>query len=204
MQVLTEATLHGLVQEMLRATIALFIVVDPLGNIPIFISLTRKLSKEERRRVFNTAGVVALLIAIAIVLGGQQILNLFGIGMYSLMIAGGILLAILSVKILVYGGWVEGEDSEGDLGAVPIAFPLLVGPGAITTLLVYNQRAGIIVSIVSVLIVMAVTRVILQFIDSIYRTLGRVGSTVVARLMAVFLAAIAVEFMIEGIKNSFP
>ncbi|MEM3589332.1 MAG: MarC family protein, partial [Nitrososphaerota archaeon] len=79
---------------MVRAVIALFIVVDPLGNIPIFISLTRNLSKEERRRVFNTAGIVAFIIAIGIVLGGQQILNLFGIGLYSIMIAGGILLAI--------------------------------------------------------------------------------------------------------------
>ncbi|MBS7650805.1 MAG: MarC family protein [Candidatus Bathyarchaeia archaeon] len=195
---------QNLIPEMVRAVIALFIVVDPLGNIPIFISLTRNLSKEERRRVFNTAGIVAFIIAIGIVLGGQQILNLFGIGLYSIMIAGGILLAILSIKILVYGGWVEGEGSEEDLGAVPIAFPLLVGPGAITTLLVYNQRAGIMVSVISVLIVMAVTRIILQFIDSIYRILGRVGSAVVARLMAVFIAAIAVEFMIEGIKHSFP
>ncbi|MEM3429665.1 MAG: MarC family protein [Candidatus Bathyarchaeia archaeon] len=195
---------QNLIPEMVRAVIALFIVVDPLGNIPIFISLTRNLSKEERRRVFNTAGIVAFIIAIGIVLGGQQILNLFGIGLYSIMIAGGILLAILSIKILVYGGWVEREGSEEDLGAVPIAFPLLVGPGAITTLLVYNQKAGIMVSVISVLIVMAVTRIILQFIDSIYRILGRVGSAVVARLMAVFIAAIAVEFMIEGIKHSFP
>ncbi|MEM3595810.1 MAG: MarC family protein, partial [Candidatus Bathyarchaeia archaeon] len=65
-------------------------------------------------------------------------------------------------------------------------------------------KAGIMVSVISVLIVMAVTRIILQFIDSIYRILGRVGSAVVARLMAVFIAAIAVEFMIEGIKHSFP
>ncbi|MBS7628674.1 MarC family protein [Candidatus Bathyarchaeota archaeon] len=195
---------QNLIPEMVRAVIALFIVVDPLGNIPIFISLTRNLPKEERRRVFNTAGIVAFLIAIGIVLGGQQILNLFGIGLYSIMIAGGILLAILSIKILVYGGWVEGEGSGGDLGAVPIAFPLLVGPGAITTLLVYNQKAGIMVSVISVSIVMAVTRVILQFIDSIYRILGRVGSAVVARLMAVFIAAIAVEFMIEGIRHSIP
>ncbi|MEM3528219.1 MAG: MarC family protein, partial [Candidatus Bathyarchaeia archaeon] len=152
---------QNLIPEMVRAVIALFIVVDPLGNIPIFISLTRNLSKEERRRVFNTAGIVAFIIAIGIVLGGQQILNLFGIGLYSIMIAGGILLAILSIKILVYGGWVEREGSEEDLGAVPIAFPLLVGPGAITTLLVYNQKAGIMVSVISVLIVMAVTRIIL-------------------------------------------
>ncbi|MEM2840662.1 MAG: MarC family protein, partial [Candidatus Bathyarchaeia archaeon] len=76
---------QNLIPEMVRAVIALFIVVDPLGNIPIFISLTRNLSKEERRRVFNTAGIVAFIIAIGIVLGGQQILNLFGIGLYSIM-----------------------------------------------------------------------------------------------------------------------
>jgi len=191
-------------QDLLKATIALLIVVDPLGNVPIFISLTKGLSKEDRKRAFNTASIVAFAIAIAFVLGGQQLLSLFGIGMYSFMIAGGILLAFLAFKILVHGEWTESTASREDVGAVPIAFPLLIGPGAITTLLVFHQTSGVAVSVSSVLIVMAVTRIVLRFIDSIYRVLGRTGSAVVARLMAIFIAAIAVEFITEGVKHAFP
>jgi len=191
-------------QDLLRATLALFIVVDPLGNIPIMISLTRHLSGEARRRAFNTASIVASAIAIIIVLGGQQLLYLFGIDMYSFMIAGGILLVFLSMKILVYGEWTEATTAREEVGAVPIAFPLLIGPGAITTLMVFYQTSGTIVTVISVLIVMALTRIILRFVDSIYRILGRIGAAVVARLMAIFIASIAIQFIAEGIRHSFP
>jgi len=191
-------------QDLLRATLALFIVVDPLGNIPIMISLTRHLSGEARRRAFNTASIVASAIAIIIVLGGQQLLYLFGIDMYSFMIAGGILLVFLSMKILVYGEWTEATTAREEVGAVPIAFPLLIGPGAITTLMVFYQTSGAIVTVVSVLIVMALTRIVLRFVDSIYRILGRIGAAVVARLMAIFIASIAIQFIAEGIRHSFP
>lgn len=191
-------------QDLLRATLALFIVVDPLGNIPIMISLTRHLSGEARRRAFNTASIVASAIAIVIVLGGQQLLYLFGIDMYSFMIAGGILLVFLSMKILIYGEWTEATTAREEVGAVPIAFPLLIGPGAITTLMVFYQTSGATVTVVSVLIVMALTRTVLRFIDSIYRILGRIGAAVVARLMAIFIASIAIQFIAEGIRHSFP
>ena len=120
------------------------------------------------------------------------------------MIAGGILLAILAFKILVQGAGMKGAESKEEVGAVPIAFPLLIGPGAIITLLVFHQTFGVVVIVSSVLIVMAIIRLILRFIDTIYRILGRTGSEAVARLMAIFIAAIAVEFIIEGIKHSFP
>jgi len=195
---------EAFLQDLLRTTVALFIVVDPLGNVPIFMSLTKDLSPENRKKAFNTASIVAFGIAIVIVLAGQRLLQFFGIGMYSFMIAGGILLAFLSVRILLYGELTERAETREEVGAVPLAFPLLVGPGAITTLMVFHQTSGVAVTIASVLIVMAITRIVLQFIDSIYRILGRIGSTVVARLMAIFVAAIAVQFIIEGVKHSFP
>ena len=191
-------------QDLSRATIALFIVVDPLGNIATFISLTENLSNNGRRQAFNVAGIVAFIIAIIFVIGGHQLLNYFGIGMYSFMLAGGLLLVLLAIKIVTGGGWFEVTESREDVGAVPLAFPLLMGPGAMTTVLVFHQTSGVAVTIFSILIVMSVTRVILRFIDSIYRILGKIGSTVISRLMGVFIAAIGVEFIIEGIKHSFP
>ncbi|MBS7623500.1 MarC family protein [Candidatus Bathyarchaeota archaeon] len=197
-------SMETFLQDLVRATLALFIVVDPLGNVPIMISLTRHLPDDMRRKAFNTASIVASAIAIIIVLGGQQILNLFRIDMYSFMIAGGVLLILISIKILIYGQWIEASTAREEVGAVPIAFPLLVGPGAITTLMVFHQTSGIVVTVVSVLLVMSLTRIVLRFIDNIYRKLGRIGSDVVARLMAIFIAAIAVQFIIDGLRHSFP
>jgi multiple antibiotic resistance protein len=197
-------SMEAFLQDLMRATLALFIVVDPLGNVPIMISLTKHLPEDLRKKAFNTASIVAFAIAIAIVLGGQQILNLFRIDMYSFMIAGGVLLVFISMKILLYGQWTEASTVREDIGAVPIAFPLLVGPGAITTLMVFHQTSGIVVTVISVLLVMFLTRIVLRFIDDIYRKLGRIGSDVVARLMAIFIAAIAVQFIIDGLHHSFP
>jgi len=193
--------LQSFLQDLLRATIALFIVVDPLGNVPIFLSLTKHLTKEDRKRAFNLASIISLIIAVVFVIGGLQFLIYFGIDMHSFLVAGGLLLILFAIKILIGGRIVDVTESRDDVGAVPLAFPLLVGPGALTTLLVFHQTTGIVVTMCSVLIVMLITRMILQFIDSIYQILGRTGAIVVSRLMAVFIAAIGVQFMMEGMKQ---
>lgn len=186
--------------NLLKAIVALFIVIDPLGNVPIFISLTMRMDKAERKRTFNVATVVALILLMVFVVVGRQLLNLFNISLYSFMIAGGILLLIISVKILIHGEWTERAISPENVGAVPIAFPLLTGPGAITTAIVIIQTLGFAATLLSVLIIFFLVWLILQFIDAIHGFLGKVGSAVVARLMAIFIAAIAVQFIVDGIN----
>jgi multiple antibiotic resistance protein len=133
---------------------------------------------------------------------GQRVLEIFGISLYSFMIAGGILLLFLAMKMLVAGKWEEAVSPE-DVGAVPIAFPLLVGPGAITSAMMTLQSSGLMVTLISVIIVFGITWFILNFIERIHSLLGKTGSAVVSRVMAVFLAAIAVGFIINGVKHSF-
>ncbi|MBS7656232.1 MarC family protein [Candidatus Bathyarchaeota archaeon] len=186
--------------NLLKAIIALIIVIDPLGNIPVFISLTKDMNKKDRKKVFNTATIVAFILLITFVVTGKHLLNLFNISIYSFMIAGGILLLIISIKILIYGEWVEKNISPENVGAVPIAFPLLTGPGAITTSIVTIQTSGFLATFLSVLIVLSLVWLILQFIDKIHSLLGRVGSIVIARLMAIFIAALAIQFIIDGIN----
>lgn len=188
------------VLELLKATIALFIVLDPLGNIPIFLNLTAGMSKQEKRKTFRIACIVTFALLMVFVLIGQKLLDLFGISIGSFMIAGGILLLILAIKILVYGSWEEKDVGSESIGAVPIAFPLLVGPGAITTAIVIIETAGLIIAVLSVLTTITITWLILRHIDLVYYILGKTGSIVVARVMAVFIAAIAVDFIVEGIK----
>ncbi|MGC8849144.1 MAG: MarC family protein [Candidatus Bathyarchaeia archaeon] len=195
------AALNNIPSDLLKAFIALIVIVDPLGNIPIFSSLTAGMDGKVRRRTFNTATVVGFILLLAFALLGDQLLKLFGISMESFMVAGGLLLAIISVKILVQGGWGERQVSPEDVGAVPIAFPLLVGPGAITTTMLILKSSGLAVTVSAVSLVFATVWLILRFIDPIYTLLGKTGSAVVTRVMAVFIAAIAVQFIFEGFNS---
>jgi multiple antibiotic resistance protein len=189
--------------ELLKSIIALLIIVDPLGNIPLFMIMTKGMNYKEKRRVFNLASIAAFILLLIFAMIGHSLLTLFGISLYSFMIAGGILLLIIAIKILIYGGWREKELSSESVGIVPMAFPLLVGPGAITTTMVLLQTVGFYVTIIAVFIVFILVWISLYFIDRIYSFLGKTGSDVIARIMAIFIAAIAIEFIIDGIKQSF-
>jgi len=191
----------GTLGNVIKATLVLFIIVDPFGNVPIFMGLTEKLTDSERRKIFNTAILVGIALLLVFAFTGQEIFLIFGISINSFQVAGGLLLLITSLKILVSGSLYESTDTVEGLGAVPIAMPLLVGPGAITTTILNLQSYGILVTIVSVLIVMLLTWLILRYVNQIYRVLGRTGSVVIARVMSLLLAAIAVQFILVGIAH---
>ncbi|MDR0492589.1 MAG: MarC family protein [Nitrososphaerota archaeon] len=182
---------------------ALFIIVDPFGNIPIFVGLTEKIQPAHRRRVYNVAILVGVVLLLIFAFLGQEILLIFGLSIFSFEIAGGILLLIVSVRILSSSKSTHDEDvdSPESLGAVPIAIPLLVGPGAITTTIFNLQSYGIMVTIIAVIVVLAITWVILRYINGIYRVLGKTGALVIARAMALLIAAIAVQYILNGITH---
>lgn len=185
--------------DLAKAVITLFIIVDPLGNIPIFISLTKGMARKDRQKAFRTAIFTGFVLLISFALVGQQIFMLFGISLYSFMIAGGILLLIISIRILVRGEWKEESTQPESIGVVPIGFPLLVGPGAITTTILNLQASGVIITTIAVLIVFAIVQTILRLIDPIYRFLGSSGSLVISRLMALLIAAIAIQYILDGV-----
>ncbi len=190
--------------SVLRATVELFIIIDPLGNVPIFVALTEEMTEEDRRRAFHSATIVALILLMVFSLTGQQVLAVFGIELRSFMIAGGALLLIIAIRILVFGGWQQRSASPESVGAVPIASPLLVGPGAITTAIVLLQTEGLPVTTLAALVNFAVIWLVLRFTEPIYRFLGKTGSTVIANIMAILIAAIAVSYIVQGIKHYFP
>jgi multiple antibiotic resistance protein len=187
--------------ELGKAIIALFIIVDPFGNIPIFIGLTQNVPDAQRKRVYNTATLVGFILLLVFAFTGQEILNIFGLSIYSFEVAGGILLLIIAIRILISGVRDSTETSPESLGAVPIAMPLLVGPGAITTTIFNIQAYGTISAILAVLVVLSLTWVILRFINRIYKFLGKTGSIVISRVMALFIAAIAVQYILTGVTH---
>jgi len=193
-------SLLSILPDLIKSFISLFVVVDPFGNIPIFIGLTEKMDGEKRRKIFNTATVTSFILLLAFALVGKEILNIFGITLESFMIAGGILLLIIAIRLLVVGEWEEHDLSPESIGVVPIAVPLLAGPGAITTTIINLQSYGILITIFSVIFVFIIVWLTLRFIEPIYKVLGKNGSVVIARVMALLIAAIAIQYIIEGLK----
>src|SRR5208283_1552002 len=188
------------ISELTRAFVALFIIVDPFGNIHIFVGLTENITDAQRKKTYNTAILVGFALLLVFSFTGQEILSLFGLSIYSFEVAGGILLLIIAIRILI-SGFHESTESPESLGAVPIAIPLLVGPGAITTTIFNLQSYGTIITILAVVVVLALTWVILRFINGFYKVLGKTGAIVIARVMALLIAAIAVQYILTGVTH---
>ena len=189
--------------DIITSVIALFVVIDPIGNIPLFIAFTKKLEKAEHKTVSKTAILTAAALLLLFGMAGTQILQLFGITIFSFMIAGGTLLFIIAIELLTYGEWRFAGGVKEEVGVVPIAFPLLAGPGSITAVIISYQTSGFLITFSSIIIVMVITYVILRMVNPIYKVLGNRGSMIVSRVFAVIIAAIAVEYIVKGIKNLF-
>jgi multiple antibiotic resistance protein len=193
---------HDSVNELTKSTIALFVVIDPIGNVPLFIALTSKMDKNQKKKTSKVAIITAASLLSVFAVGGTRILSIFGINIFSFMIAGGILLFILSIELLTHGSWrfAIGDTAE-DTGAVPLAFPLLVGPGAITSVIISYETSGLIITILSIAIVIGVTYLTLFLINPIYRVLGSRGSMIITRVFAILIAAIGVQYVLQGLTH---
>jgi len=199
-----EFTSSNLFGHLLKSTIALFVVLNPIGTVPLFIAITQNMKKEERKAVSKTAIITSGIVLVVFAIAGTWILRLFGTTIFSFMIAGGVLLFIVAIELLTHGVWRFGGGTlPGESGVVPLAFPLLAGPGAITTVIISYQATGFVVTILSVAIAIGITYIILLAIDPIYKILGRRGSVIVTRVFAAFIAAIAIQFIVEGVKRLF-
>lgn len=184
-----------------KASIALFIIIDPIGLIPIFMALTQRTSTEERKAIFRRAILVAFFLLLIFTFAGTGILRLFGIGLNDFKIAGGILLLVLALQIINEAH--HGEAERKRPGVVPLAVPLLVGPGAITTTIVLIGVYGVWVTFLAVVFTFIISFLVFQYVGLLFKLLGEAGSDVVAKIMGMLLAAIAVQFIRQGIQEIF-
>jgi len=195
-----------ILQQYLTAFIMLFIVFDALGNVPIFYSLTEGLEFRERRRIIQNSVMIAGVILLFFALGGRLILDFFRVSLDDFRIAGGTILFIIAIEGLL--GRVEAMKIRPEqLAVVPLATPLLAGPGSIS-LVIYLMGVGYGPgpTLVSIVANVATAWIILTYCDIFFKVLGRNGSLVIARIMALILAAIAVAMIregVEGVLNSY-
>jgi multiple antibiotic resistance protein len=190
--------------DLFKAVVTLLVVIDPIASVPIIIALTGKMEKKQRTSISNVTIITVAILLFVFAFVGSTILSTFGISIFSFMIAGGVLLFLVSIELLTHGEWRFGSQSlQDESGVVPLAFPLLAGPGALTLVIISFETYGIWITILSIIIVLGITYAILCSVDPIYRLLGKRGSMIVTRIFAIIIAAFAVQFVIDGIKQVF-
>ncbi len=184
-----------------KSVISLLIVVDPFGNIPIFIGITNRLDRLQRKKMFNIAVMTGFSLLMAFAALGEWVLRIFDIELYSFRIAGGALLLFLAFELLLKPRYEVRAYTPEQTGAVPLGVPLLAGPGAITTVIIILKSFGVVIAVSSVIAVALITWTVLRFASSIHEALGEVGATVISKVMAMLLAAIAVQYVLEGVRE---
>ena len=195
---------------------AIFFVVDPIGIIPVFIAMTRRDPPEKRRSMALRASLTAFFVLATFAVAGTLIFRVFGITLGAFKVAGGILLLLTAIEMLraqqqrtrvTPEEEQEGADKE-DVAIFPLAIPLLAGPGSIATVATLMGKAGRIAFAVPVILSIAVTcaasYAMLVAADRIQRLLGVTGLNVMNRVIGLIIGAIAVQFMIDGLRDTFP
>jgi MarC family membrane protein len=185
------------------AIVVLLLVVDPIGNIPLAVSLLRRVEPVRRVRVVARECAIALAVLLVFVFAGNALLNLFGLSGTSLNIAGGVILFLIAIR-MVFRSSAEifGKLPEGEPFIVPLAIPSIAGPTAIATVVLFVSSAPQRWPewVVAVAIAVAASFLVLAFAERITRTLGERTLAALERLMGLILTAIAVEMLLRGIE----
>ncbi len=194
----------------LLAFTSFFTLINPLGTMPIFMTMTKDIDQKNRTKTAKKASIVAFIIIIIFAFSGQLLFKFFGISVNSFRIVGGVIFFLMGMDMLQARlGRVKIKDSEiktyvNDISITPLAIPMICGPGALTNAIVLMEDADSIekkiILVFSVLIVMILTYLILYSSSRIIKVLGETGNNVMMRLMGLIVMVIAVEFFFSGLK----
>jgi len=198
-------------QFAIEAFVAIFAIVNPIGNIPFFVTLTQGYNPKEKKDVIVKIVVVAIAVLVIFGLIGNYIFMLFGITIPAFGIAGGILLLSIAFSML-HGQKPRTKLTQQDreealareaVGIVPLGIPMFAGPGAITTIMIYMSRQASFFDVTavfaSIFVTMAISFVLLTYGDRIFSKIGRMGALAISRIMGLILAAIAIQFIVDGV-----
>ena len=196
---------------LITAFATLFVVIDPPGLVPMFIALTVGMSSERRAAMARRACIIATVLLMLFGLAGETVLGFIGISMPAFRIAGGILLFLTALDMLFERRTQRREgqhaDPDHDPSVFPLATPLIAGPGAIATMILLVGQSGPgwggTAAVIGLLLVMMLsTYLFLLASPPLERLLGRTGTIVITRLLGMLLAALSVQFVIDGIRGT--
>lgn len=187
------------IDTLIYAVSLLFFIFDPFASLPIFISMTRSMDDEEKRKSANRAVLVAGILFIIFTLVGTNILDLFGISLDAFRIAGGLILVLMAIEIIF--GLSFTRSGQQDVAWVIVATPVLTGPGVITTAILLAGTVGIFPTIIAGVIALVVTWGLLRNAIYIVRRVGNNTIDIFSKIIGLLIAAIAVEYILRGVTN---
>ena len=191
--------------------VTLFVIIDPIGLTPLFVALTQGMSVKQRRAIAIRATLVSAGILALFAIFGEALLGFTGISMAAFKIAGGILLLLTALDMLFQRrakrreDTAEEDDDLDDPSVFPLAIPLIAGPGSIATVILlagaHSGFSGLGLSLAVMVLVLLVTFIFFEAATPLERLLGKTGINVVSRLLGMLLAALAVQFMLNGLQD---
>lgn len=185
--------------------IPIFVAVDAIGNIPLFLSLAEATTKKQRHKIIIESVTTATVVAILFMFIGKWILTTLGITIQDFQIAGGVLLFVIAARLLLPGiqkiFLANGHDK--DVGVFPLGTPLITGPAVLTTTLMMLDSFGIMPTFISLVVNMIIVWITLAKADAIMRFMGSGGTRAFAKIMYILLAAIGVMMVRRGIIGIF-
>ncbi|MCL1090953.1 YchE family NAAT transporter [Shewanella profunda] len=196
--------------------LGLVAIINPIGLLPVFVSLTSHQTEAERNYTGKVANFAVVVILLVTIIAGQHILNMFSISLSAFRIAGGSLIAIIAMSMLqgklgeVKRNQEEDRESSAmeSVAVVPLALPLMAGPGAISSVIVFaaehNSVSNIIAMFITVIVFGLVSFALFRMASIIYKILGKTGINVITRLMGLLMLSIGIEVIAAGIKGLFP
>lgn len=202
--------------DLFKSFISLLALINPVGAIPFFLSLTQQQSSIEKRNTIRVASISVFCVIAVTALLGQQIIEFFGISVASFEVGGGIIMLLMALNMLnaqvgnarsTPEERMEAEE-KNNVAVVPLAIPLLTGPGSISTVIVYSANSHHWYDRLGLIVIGAVIAALcfgaLNLAEPIARWVGRTGINIGTRLMGLMLAALAVEFIVDGLKALLP
>ena len=190
-----------ILQEFGLTFVPLFVAMDAIGVLPILIPLTQDMKPKERNRTVRLAVITALGLGFGFVAIGKGIFIFLGIEISDFLIAGGLILFLLAAKDLITGKMYESQASVGAdmLGVVPIGTPLVVGPAVLTTLLILVDQYSIVIVLVSFILNLAIGWLLFAQANRVVAFLGQGGVRAISKIVSLFLAAIAIKMIRQGV-----
>jgi multiple antibiotic resistance protein len=177
---------------------AQFVALDIIGAIPIYFSLTHAMEERERNLMVNKSMLVALAVALVFMLIGLQVFKFMGIEIFDFKMAGGLVLLLIALSELVGGPDAE-KNSSGSTGIVPIAVPLISGPGVLTTLILQVSTIGYLMTFVALVLNYGLAWVVLRNSSKVKNLIGKDGTLIVSKIAALLLAAYSLAMLRSGI-----
>ncbi|MBC7690389.1 MAG: MarC family protein [Methylotenera sp.] len=185
--------------KFLVSFMAILVAMDIIGTVPLYLGMTRGMEPKERNRVVNTSMLVAFVVAIVFVFLGREIFRHLGIQVFDFKIAGGLVLLLVSLADLAGGPAAVHREASGSTGIVPLAVPLITGPGVLTTLILQVSTVGYFITLAALVTNYAFAWILLRKSENVTRVIGQDGTVVLSKIAALLLAAIAVSMMRSGI-----